>query len=169
MRKMVERKKPRQPKEVLRIGDAVIRSKFPIHQVSEHAYSIEDGHWTWLRRVLPKSYSEMLEARKITGKYLFFSEDRNALIKIAIEELEKNGFYEAKVNNVGKNIGPEYVLCLYYKDDSRRQELARKYANSIGIKYRYWKSDQDTLSGKYSQEFLGKLTLEERKEFARES
>jgi hypothetical protein len=33
------------------------------------------------------------------------------------------------------------------------------------VKYRYWKSDEATLSGEYSQEFLDKLDEEEREEF----
>jgi len=48
-------------------------------------------------------------------------------------------------------------LCLYYKNDSRKQELAEKYQEKNGIKYRYWKSDEDTLKGKYSKRFLEEM------------
>jgi hypothetical protein len=61
----------------------------------------------------------------------------------------------------------EYVLCLYYKDDSRKYELAKKYGNQSEVKYRYWKSDADTLAGKYSKEFLNTLMLNEQKIFKR--
>ena len=59
-----------------------------------------------------------------------------------------------------------YVLCLYYKDDSRKSELAeRARTDNAEVSYRYWKSDQSTLSGKYSEEFLSKLTAEQRNGF----
>jgi len=42
------------------------------------------------------------------------------------------------------------------EDDSRKNELAKKYQEKNGIHYRYWKSDEDTRKGKYSKEFLEK-------------
>jgi len=57
------------------------------------------------------------------------------------------------------------VLCLYYTDGSRKQELAQKYKGNLKIRYRYWKSDVDTLKGKYSEEFLSKLSPEEKKKW----
>lgn len=99
---------------------------------------------------------------RITGKYLFFCKDRKILIKIAIEEIENNGFHRAKVNKVGTNHRAEYVLCLYYKDDSRKEELAEKYGCQSNVKYRYWKSDEDTGKKNYSDKFLSKLSSEER-------
>src|SRR6266705_982232 len=126
----------------LRAGEGLARP----HPLSENILASCDGYWEWLRRRDPPTYT-------ITGKYLFFSEDRVELVKIAIDELENNGFHHAKINMKGKNIGPEYVLCLYYKDDSRKYELADRYRVRAGIKYRYWKNDMDTLRGKYSEEF----------------
>jgi hypothetical protein len=84
--------------------------------------------------------------------------NRDLLIEIAINELENNGFHYAKTSMSG--ITPasgEYVLCLYYKDDSRKHELAKKYRGRNDLKYRYWKSDSDTLAGKYSKQFLNEL------------
>lgn len=104
---------------------------------------------------------------RIKGKYLFFSEDRGLLVEVAVDELETNGFHRAKINPEGKQRGSEYVLCLYYKDDSRKRELADKYRNRDGLKYRYWKSDEDTRRGKYSEQFLQKLTPEERESWTR--
>jgi hypothetical protein len=67
------------------------------------------------------------------------------------------------MNLIGESI--EHVLCLYYKDDSRKHELAqRQEAEYPDIKYRYWKSDEATLKGEYSSEFLSKLS-EDEKEF----
>ena len=88
----------------------------------------------------------------ITGKYLFFDEKPEMLEKIAKEEIENNGFDLAKRNVELSGTQTEYVLCLYYKDDSRKHELAKKYKGKI--KYRYWKSNEDTSKGKYSKEYL---------------
>lgn len=90
---------------------------------------------------------------EITGKYLFFSPDRNQLVEIAIDELEHGGFHEAKIPLVETNDGPDYVLCLYYKDASRKHELANTYRNRPGVDYRYWKSDEATEHGEYSAKF----------------
>ena len=81
-------------------------------KVSASVLSFSDGYWEWFIRKDKPDY-------EITGKYLFFCEDREALRKIAIEELENNTFHHAKVNMEGKKNGRDYVLCLYYKDDSR--------------------------------------------------
>ncbi len=110
----------------LRAGEGLARP----HPLSENILASCDGYWEWLRRRDPPTYT-------ITGKYLFFSEDRVELVKIAIDELENNGFHHAKINMKGKNIG----------------------------QYRYWKNDLDTLRGKYSAEFLSKLSSKQRSQF----
>jgi len=60
-----------------------------------------------------------------------------------------------------------YVLCLYFKDDSRKHELARRNEQEYKVKYRYWKSDEDTRKGQYSEEFLNKLSQDNRDYFTR--
>jgi len=66
---------------------------------------------------------------------------------------------------LGRNT--EYVLCLYFKDDSRKRELAERQKSEYpDVRYRYWKGDEATLRGKYSEEFLGKLSQAEREYFA---
>ena len=130
-------------------------------KVSENVLSFSDGYWGWFIHKDKPDY-------EITGKYLFFCEDREALRKIAIGELENNNFHHAKVNMEGKKRGTDYVLCLYYKDDSRKKELADKYKGQADIKYRYWKSDEDTIKGNYSDEFLSKIPPEERKKWTKE-
>jgi len=75
-----------------------------------------DGYWEWFRR------NDLLDY-EITGKHLFFSEDRDLLSVIAIDEIQNNGFHLAKIPMKGKNRSPEYVLCLYFKDDSRSLNL----------------------------------------------
>jgi hypothetical protein len=57
------------------------------------------------------------------------------------------------------------VLCLYYSDDSRKHELAERNRMEYHVKYRYWKSDEATLRGEYSSEFLDKLSEEDREHF----
>jgi len=109
-----------------------------------------DGYWIWL-------LSEDKPDYEITGKYLFFCENKDRLIGIAINEIENHGFHRAKVNDRLFKGQTEYVLCLYYKDDSRKNELAERNRQRHGVKYRYWKSDEATLKGQYSKEFLSKL------------
>ena len=132
-----------------------------INVLSTNVISSCDGYWEWFERsdapVIPY---------EITGKYLFFSGNRDLLIEIAINELENNGFHFAKTPMSG--ITPasgEYVLCLYYKDDSRKHELAKKYRGRNDLKYRYWKSDSDTLAVKYSKQFLDKLSSNDQRIF----
>ena len=117
-----------------------------------------DGYWLWL-------FSEEKPKYEITGKYLFFSSDKDKLIEIASKEIEKHRFHEAKVNNNLLKGQTEHVLCLYYKDDSRKLELAERNKQEYGVKYRYWKSDDATLSGQYSKEFLEKLSKADRRYF----
>jgi hypothetical protein len=121
-----------------------------------------DGHWEWFLSTEEPPYA-------ITGKYLFFSTDRDLLVQIAVEELQSGQFHHAKIPMEGKNLSPEYVLCLYYEDDSRKQELAAKYRSREGLKYRYWKSDEATLRGAYSERFLESLQPEDRERFTGQS
>ena len=101
-----------------------------------------------------KEGSKSSDDFEITGKYLFFHKNPEILTKVAKEEIVDNDFDVAKINNELLGTSTEYVLCLYYKDDSRKNELAKKYQEKNGIHYRYWKSDEDTRRGKYSKEFL---------------
>lgn len=120
-----------------------------------------NGYWIWL-------LSEKRPDYEILGKYLFFYEDKDKLIEIARNEITNHGFHEAKVNERLLEGQTEHVLCLYYKDDSRKHELAERNRREYGVKYRYWKSDEATLKGQYSQEFLSKLSKSERKHFTSE-
>ena len=119
-----------------------------------------DGYWIW-------HLSEEKPNYEITGKYLFFSSDQDKLIEIATNEIENHGFHRAKVNMNLLEGQTEYVLCLYYKDDSRKKELAERNRRDHGAKYRYWKSDEATLKGQYSNEFLEKLTESDRRYFTK--
>ena len=119
----------------------------------------DTGYWTYV-------ISEKKPNYDITGKYLFFSENKERLLEIAKNEILEQGFHLAKVNNNLLGSNTEYVLCLYYHDDSRKYELAERYREkNSDIKYRYWKSDKDTLKGKYSEEFLSKLDKVDKERF----
>jgi len=90
------------------------------------------------------------------GQYLFYHTNPEILEKIAIDEIENNGFDVAKINTeLGKH--PDYVLCLSYQSDSRKNELAEKYQGKNGIDFRGWKSYEDTQKGKYSKQYLDNL------------
>ena len=118
-----------------------------------------NGFWIWVRSPDKPDY-------KITGKYLFFSEERERLLEIAKNEILNHGFHRAKVNSRLLGKSTEHVLCLYYKDDSRKSELAeRQKLEYPDVNYRYWKSDEATLKGEYSKEFLRKLSKDQRKYF----
>lgn len=99
-----------------------------------------------------------------TGKYLFFSSDRETLVNIAAHELSEEGFGHAKIIRPEAKRG-DFVLCLYYRDNSRKHELADRYGNVSGIRYRYWKSNEATRSGEYSETFLSLLSDEEKKKW----
>ena len=129
-----------------------------VWKISQKVRRIFDGYWIWLRSREKSTYG-------ITGKYLFFSDDKNKLIEIAVNEMENHGFHHAKVNDKLSAGQTEYVLCLYYENDSRKHELSERNKQEYGVKYRYWKSDSDTLKGKYSKEFLEKLPESEKKHF----
>lgn len=115
-----------------------------------------DGHWEWF-------FATEAPPDDITGKYLFFSSDRDLLVGIAVEELRNGEFDYAKIPMVGKNLSDDYVLCLYHRDDSRKRDLASKYGKRDGLRYRYWKSDEATLRGEYSEQFLRTVGLKDRR------
>ncbi|HEX8203068.1 MAG TPA: hypothetical protein VF590_21505 [Isosphaeraceae bacterium] len=120
-----------------------------------------DGYWEWFATVDPPPYA-------IAGKYLFFSPERENLVAIALEELRAGAFHRAKTQMPGMKHGEDYVLCLYYRDDSRKRELAAKYRGRASVRYRYWKTDEATRRGEYSEQFLGSLDPETRRQFTGE-
>lgn len=106
------------------------------------------------------------EYNDITGKYLLWSPDLRSLIDIGVQEIIQHNFHVAKVRSRLLGGITDYVLCLYYKDDSRKHELAsRCMTNYPNVKYRYWKPNESTRRGEYSDEFLSKLDPETRKKF----
>jgi hypothetical protein len=119
------------------------------------------GYWIYINSRQKPNY-------EITGKYLFFYDEIDRLIEIAKNEIRNHSFHVAKVNSSILGSNTDHVLCLYFKDDSRKYELAdRSKFEYQNVKYRYWKSDIDTIRGKYSPEFLGKLSNADKKRFTK--
>jgi len=107
-----------------------------------------ETHWQYF---YGDTYSEeCLEC--ITGKYLFFSKDRSVLTVIAAWETMFGSWCEVGKISMSAS-GGDYVLCLYDVDDRRKHDLAKVYGGDVYVKYRYWKSDEDTRNGVYSAEF----------------
>jgi len=119
------------------------------------------GGWIWF-------FSEEKCDYEIIGKYLFFCDDKNKLIKIAENEITNYHFHEAKVPEYLKEGLKEYVLCLYYKDNSRNNELKKRNEEEYKVKFRNWKTDEATLKGQYSKEFLSKLSKSDRNWYTKE-
>jgi len=117
-------------------------------------YFMSEKYQKWELKRKKQNSSKTSDDFEITGKYLFFHTNPKILENIAIDEIENNGFDVAKISTKLFGSQTEYVLCLYYENDSRKHELAKKFQEKNGIKYRYWKSDEDTLKGKYSKQFL---------------
>lgn len=97
----------------------------------------DDSYWTWL------GSSDGTE----TGKYLFFAEDRAALLLWGASLIHDHGFKIAKVSRAPR--AKSYVLCVYWKDKSRQWELSdlastEQIEAEHGICYRHWKSDEET-------------------------
>lgn len=135
--------------------------------MTKKVVTINAGDWKYFtsEKYLKLFYEQLKEGSKrsddfgITGKYLFFHKNPEILVKVAKEEIADNDYDVAKINNKLLGTSTEYVLCLYYKDDSRKNELAKKYQEKNGIHYRYWKSDEDTRRVKYSKEFLERTRI----------
>jgi hypothetical protein len=106
----------------------------------------------------PRSFQIDRTRGEIRGKYLFFSPDPSVLESIARHEIQFNEFQVAKIST--KTSGKDYVLCLYWANDSRKHDLANRYRAILehnGLKYRYWKSDADTVAGVYSEQHKAAL------------
>ena len=94
----------------------------------------------------------------LTGKHLLFSEDRELLVDIAFHEVVvEERFVMAKVRTEDARVGPDYVLCLCDIDDSLVPDIEAAYGGMPGIRYRRWKSNEDTRAGRYSRQYLDDL------------
>jgi len=75
------------------------------------------------------------------GKYLFFSENREKLLKLGKKILKENNLSFAKISNKPRD--KSYVLCVYDYEPRFKYEF-KKYETKE-CHYRYWKSDEQTI------------------------
>jgi len=106
--------------------------------------------WFWI-----KNNESKQNRSEIVGKYLFFSDNKNELIGLAENILEKYNLLIAKTPssdtpNNSKGFG--FVLCIYDTKNRYCDELKKLETNTIS--FRYWKSDNATRAGKYSSQFI---------------
>lgn len=107
--------------------------------------------WLWI-----KNNNSEQNREKILGKYLFFSDNKSELIALAENILEKYNLLISKTpsSDIPNNsAGFGFVLCVYDTENRYCNELKGLETNSIS--FRYWKSDNTTRVGKYSQQFMG--------------
>lgn len=78
-----------------------------------------------------------------TGRYLFYSRDRELLKRIAIEEMENNKFHMGWIDNF--NDSSERKLILFYKDKSKDEQLRKKYQGRKDVTY--GGLEKETISG----------------------
>lgn len=128
----------------------------------EDIKEIKKKDWLYLENPSAKENKKDIQMELIKpnhgtiGKYLFFSDDKKLLIKIAKEILLKYNLYNAKVPSTDEpnpSSGFGFILCIYDSLPRFKHEL-RQFSDEKNVKYRYWKSDSDTLDGKYSEQFL---------------
>lgn len=111
---------------------------------------INHSGWIWIKNINSNENRD-----KITGKYLFFSDDKEELIGLAKNILTKYNLLIAKtpktdIPNRSKGFG--FVLCIY--DVKNRYSNELKSFASKSISYRYWKSDQATRNKVYSKQYI---------------
>jgi len=87
---------------------------------------------------------------KITGKYLFFSESKEELEKIAIYELENEGFYHAKIMVLSKSI---------YTKTKQQNMWAESESTKLQNAYQQKNSTKGSRGSKRIQEFSKDYTL----------
>jgi hypothetical protein len=87
-------------------------------------------------------------------KYLFFSDDKALLQKTGEEILLEHGMPHMKISadkNAGADKGFGYVLCIYSKDSNLKDGLKQKEVP--GLNYRFFKTDDATRAGIYSDKY----------------
>jgi hypothetical protein len=111
--------------------------------------TVETTYWTWT-----KNEETGVKPGEVIGKYLFFSDDKALLQKTGEEILSEHGLPHMKISadrNAGADEGFGYVLCVYSKDSSLRNELKQKEVP--GLNYRFFKTDDATRAGIYSKNY----------------
>lgn len=109
-------------------------------------------HWVWFfNHDCPIEFVDNFEGEfekdyhGTIGKYLFFSENKDELIELASDILSEHNLYNAKVASELRSGYTEYVLCVYDYAPNLTKEMLQHASDTI--KYRYWKSDEQTIKG----------------------
>jgi len=123
---------------------------------------IANNQWDGYEGLFIKPLDET-ELKAIKGKHLFFSTERKKLIELAKDFLEKEISKFIKISTQDGNIGKDYVLCVYTRDNSLRDFLIKEFEKIKEVKYKGWKADKDTEKGKYSLQFQENVELEKQK------
>lgn len=93
----------------------------------------------------------------IKGKYLFFWSDKEYLISLGKRIMEEFSLPMMKVpkgDEPNDSPGFEFVLCVYDISDRYKHDIiSYLMENNIPVKYRYYKSNEDTIRKNYSKQF----------------
>ncbi len=123
----------------------MVKKKFIMKEADGWIYIINKNPDIESDRLLNEECSK--EYQGVSGKYLFFSTDRDRLIALAKTILQEYGLSESKVSFGNGLKGQDLVLCIYDYKNRFANDL-RKYADEDNdMKYRYWKSNKDTILG----------------------
>ncbi len=115
-----------------------------------------DGTWIYLK-------NQLYFKKRLTGKYLFFSDDQNVLLHLGKKLLLENNLYCGKISLKEKNnviLGFGFVLCVY--DSKKRSDIEEKLKevkeyDGNAVSYHGWKTNKQTLNGEYPEfEYLVK-------------
>ncbi len=112
------------------------------------------GIWEWYSKYIDNDNT-------IKGKYLFFSDNRDILEYFLLKIFKKFKLSKAKIPLPGKQINKTYVLCIYSDSENEKikSEFNKILTNYPNITFSGWKSDEDTLNGKYSKIFYDSLKV----------
>jgi hypothetical protein len=94
----------------------------------------ERGRWVYIVSPEEKDYL-------VVGKYLFFAPRPELMVRPAALALAR-GFHHTKISRY-RGDWPNHVLCVYWKDDSRLEEM-RELAEELELSYGGWKTDAQT-------------------------
>jgi hypothetical protein len=95
----------------------------------------ERGSWLYLVGPRERDYTSV-------GKYMFFSPRPEALVPAGRDALLELDFHHGKISRYRRGY-PNHVLCVYWYDDSRLEEMGALAAKH-GLEYGGWKTNAET-------------------------
>lgn len=109
----------------------------------ENIKKYETPAWTWI-----KNKKSAVKQTEITGKYLFFSNDRQLLLDICPHIILEHDLPKAKVSVIPNNNGHLLFVACFYDSGSKLSQKMNDFA-SLGVVYKGYKSNEDTEKGIY--------------------